>query len=236
MVFSSVAVFIFTIVLASLPIIEIRGAMPIGMSTTLWGEGALNSTMSMLASTLGGILACFVVVLVFFPLKKLLSRLTIFQRFFAYFDRAATLSLQKFEKKRKKMPKNSPPQPTSPSMTRKIEFNSPQIPQPKKDNLTLQKCAFVFFFCALPLPFTGVWSAGALASLLNMQFWPSVISLVLANVLSSLVVFGFCSLFQSYIDLVLIIMAIIFVLIAIYYSVAFLTKKLSKTNNSNFLE
>ncbi len=252
MIASSILAFFVTMLLATLPIIEIRGAMPIGMSTTFWGDSALSPVMSLLASLIGGVIACFVVVATFFPLKKLLCRVPFFSRIFANFENTAIENLAKISSKLEKFKKNTK---NKEKIKKKSKLNKNSIKnnlpntkientqsslmtdsaidfkKPKKQNRTLQKCTLVFVFCALPLPFTGVWSAGALASLLNLHFWPSVLSLILANVLGSLVVFCFCAIFSNYIDLIIAIMAVILVLFAIYYIALYCTKKLSKLNN-----
>lgn len=316
MVISNVVVFLITVALACVPIIEIRGAIPIGMSTSLWGEGALSAIASFLAATLGGILVCFVVVLVFFPLKKLLAKIPFFSRIFAHFEQSALQNFDKIKLRKKiskkypekskkfKVPAREPSdtlsqspiaaqsaaQTTSPAATaRNITFVSPasshttqndrsaenratktthkttrkkiskksqkntqkiKNSEPTdtnssrvrarnahpRDNYLLRKCTLVFCFCALPLPFTGVWSAGALASLLNLRFWPCVITLILANLLESLLVLAFCAVFSSFIDLILVIMVVLLALWSIYYFATILTKKLSKPNNSVFLD
>ena len=258
---SSIIVFWVTILLATLPIIELRGAMPIGMSTALWGECALDTWSSAIASVIGGIVACFVVVLVFIPLKKILSKIKICHKFFDYFDNKANEQLERFtrkkeqkssqnDKKRKKMhtthstmhdTMQNTMQNTMQDLTRaKIRFPSPRPRQRQKhdpeQNHTLHKCVFVFLFCATPLPFTGVWSAGALCSLFNLGFWASVLTLILANLFGSTIVILFCWAFQNYIDLVLTIMVIILVLVAIYYLAKLLASRFKSKDNSTFCD
>ena len=226
MMISPIIVFLITSLLATLPIVEIRGAMPIGMSTSLWGQSALDTHIAMIAALLGGVIACFVVVLVFFPLKKLLSKISFFDKIFTKFYLTAN---QNFDKINLKIKKEEPQKNTTRSINFATIYNN-------KDIHKCKKFWIVFGFCALPLPFTGVWSAGALASLLGLSFWYSVLALVLANLLSTIAVFAFCAVFSGYIDLILVIMGIVFLLVLVYNLIAFISKKLSKSNNSTFLD
>lgn len=238
MVISPIIVFFVTVVLATLPIIELRGAMPLGMSTALWGDSALGLGGSALASVIGGILGCFVVVTVFLPLKKLLCKNKYCKKFFDHFEIKANEQIERFlSKKQQKIAKKHAKTTKNGSTMQSTVPNSIQFPAPTKTkNNIFWRCLFVFLFCAAPLPFTGVWSAGALCSLLNIRYLPSVITLIFANLVGSGMVTLFCWLFQSYIDLILTIMAIILVLVTVYYLAKFLATKTRKKDNSTFCD
>ena len=240
--FSPILVFLITMVLAMLPIIEIRGALPVGMSVALWGTGALSPALSWLASLLGGIIACFIAVLVFLPFRKFLSRYKIFQKVFTHCDKSVQDWVEKFSqqqlkrknKKEKKLDKTVINNPTI-IENKQIEFtpqtkveNVQQKPAKKRDKATFLKSAIVFIFCALPIPFSGVWSAGALCSILKLSFTPSVIVLILANILSSVVVGFFCIMFAEFIDLVLVVMVLLMLFVFIYSVLAYVLNRKSK--------
>ncbi len=242
---SSVIVFLVTVLLATLPVIELRGAMPIGMSKTLWGNSALSLWESGTACVIGGIVACFIVVAIFIPLKKLLSRITICRKFFDCFDKKANEYILRFSPKIKHNYSqnnknshlslaNSPIKPHTNTITFPTSTPHPKT-RSQHDN-TFAKCVFVFLFCATPLPFTGVWSAGALCSLLGLRFFPSVLALISANLLGSGVVMLFCLIFSDYIDLVLVIMAIILLLTILYYFAKFLLSSPKIKDNSTFFD
>lgn len=254
-----------------LPVVELRGAMPLGMSSALWGNFALDLGSSVTASIIGGILACFVVVTIFIPLKKLLQKIKLCRKFFDHFEVSANHYLTKFNSKNSQkthkickkhakntnfdstmqriVPRSSPiPQditshPERQKATQQITFQnkteqSSQHPPRTKNNgkNTFSKCLFVFLFCAAPLPFTGVWSAGALCSLLNIGYFYSVTTLIFANLFGTGIMTLFCWLFQNYIDLVLTIVAIIMMFVAIYYFTKFVVLRSSKKDNSTFLD
>jgi len=261
---SSLIVFLVTIFCAMLPVVELRGAMPIGMSEALWGDGALGLLGSVTASIIGGILACFVVVAVFIPLKKLLARIPLFGRLFDYFDSKATEHLERFSSKftrvRGKFTSIFKRKPRSPAITKTATKSSEELPDSHKRTIsfpapqkaktvdikakksrkskdeTFSKCVLVFLFCAMPLPFTGVWSAGALCSLLGLGFWASVATLILANLVGSGFVAIFCLIFENYIDLVLVIMAIILLLTILYGVLKLLLSHPKIKDNSTFCD
>ena len=238
MVISPIIVYLVTIVLAALPVIELRGAMPLGMSSAIWGDSALSLGESALASVIGGILGCFVVVTVFLPLKKLLYKNKYCKKFFDHFEIKANEQIERFlSKKQRKNAKNRTKSNQNASTMHSTVPHAIQFPTPQKakDN-TFWRCLFVFLFCAAPLPFTGVWSAGALCSLLNVRYFPGVLTLILANLTGSGMVTIFCWLFQSYIDLILTIMAIILIIITLYYAAKILTSKTKKKDNSTFCD
>ncbi len=234
---SSTLVFLIAITLAMLPAIEPRGAMPFAMSTALWSDNALGIEQSLIAIIIGGILACFLVVAIFIPLKKLLKKIRPFAKFFDYFEHKADMLLlqfsnTKFIKFRKHNSQNIK-KAFNKNERQKIEFNAPS--NKKTEHFRLSKCFLVFLFCAIPLPFTGTWSAGALCSLLGLKFFESVITLILANIVECGFIALFCWLFAEFIDLVLIIMAIIFALTIVYYIIKLIFTRRFNKSNSTFL-
>ena len=244
MVISSVFVFFVGILLAMIPIIELKGAIPIVMSASIWGEYALNPTMAWASAIIGGILASFVAVLVFLPLRRMLEKIKFFKTAFNYCDKEVNKWLTKktFDIKRtKKHIKenlNETKTTTAPSKTITFEVsNNHSTVKSKKskqthDNARLGKFWLVFTFCALPIPFSGVWSSGALCSLLELDFWPSVLSLTSANIICSIVIGVFCSILSEFVDLVLCVFFIIVILTIIYNFTKHLLMKIQIKNDT----
>ena len=90
-----------------------------------------------------------------------------------------------------------------------------------------KKMRLVFLFCALPLPLTGVWAAGALCSCLNLNYFKSVLTLVLANLVSAGCVAIICFCFGEFIDLLLYVMLIIFTLQIIFKIICLVAEKIN---------
>ncbi len=63
-----------TFIIAMLPIFELRGAIPFGMSTQIWGNIALSPVVSFLTSFLATSLVVPIITLIFIPLLNALKR------------------------------------------------------------------------------------------------------------------------------------------------------------------
>lgn len=83
-----------TFIVALLPIFELRGAIPFGMSVKVWGGLALNATQAFLISFLATCLVIPIVALFFIPLLNYLKRTKLFkkisEKIFGHFENKAT--------------------------------------------------------------------------------------------------------------------------------------------------
>ena len=169
---STILVCIISALISFIPILELKGAIPLAMSHTLWGDSALSPMLAWVSCCVGGVCCCFVIAAIFLSLRTKLTKFKFFDSMFLYIDKKINNWLNRKMKKSK---------------------NSHNV---------LKKCWIVFVFCALPLPFTGVWSAGALCALLKLNYFQSVASLSFANIFSAIVLTLFCTYFTPYIDLI----------------------------------
>ncbi len=200
---NTLLVYLISFVLSMMPIIELKGAIPLAQSD-IWGEYALNAIEACAVCSLGGVLSCFLIAFIFLHLKKKLSKIKFFRLCFSKIDNFVLNWLDNEQSKKDK-----------------IEFSPHELPLTKKRHL-------VFFFCALPLPFTGVWSAGALCAILNLNYKDSVITLCLANLFSAMLLGLICFLFADFVDMIICVLVIIFVLHIIYKILYIILKIKSK--------
>lgn len=70
-----------TLLISVLPIFELRGAIPFGMSSALWGAKALNIGTSFLVGFLGSSAVVPIIALVFKPILNYLKQTKIFKKF-----------------------------------------------------------------------------------------------------------------------------------------------------------
>lgn len=75
-----------TFIIAMLPIFELRGAIPFGMSTQIWGNIALSPVVSFLTSFLATSLVVPIITLIFIPLLNALKRSLWFNRLASKFE------------------------------------------------------------------------------------------------------------------------------------------------------
>ncbi len=75
-----------TFVLALLPIFELRGAIPFGMSTQIWGKNALTPLSSFLTSFLATSLVVPIIYFVFTPILNLFKKTKLFKKIAERFE------------------------------------------------------------------------------------------------------------------------------------------------------
>ena len=198
--------FLATIVIALIPIIEIKGAIPFGMSTSIFGDSALSPIMSYLASLIGSCALVPLLALLYTPIIKCLKQTKLFRKIGERIDNRINKRREKVEKK--------------------IRNSSS-----KKKTLWL-KILGVFAFVVLPLPLTGVWTGTALSVALGLNFWITCIVVILANCISGLFITLFSEVLGS--TFMLIAVAVIVLLMLVFYVFSKIITKIKRSNAEEF--
>ena len=159
-----------TILISMFPIIELKGAIPIGMSVDYWGIYALNGVESLLFSLIGSSLVVPIIALVFKPILNWLKKTRVFKSIGTFID--------------DKVKKHS----------EKLEGEADKTKSSKK---TFIKCLGVFGFVAVPLPLTGVWTGTCVAVAIGLNFWQTCVSAILGNIVAGLIIMFVCSIFPE---------------------------------------
>jgi len=214
------AVWIIVLLSSMIPLIECRGAIPLGVSAELWGSSALTVWQSALISFVGSSLVAVLILLTFVPIKKLLRKSKKMKKLLDYFENSLMqkfiIKLDKFNKKYKNKQKTS-------KKLHKIEEKKVHSTDVEV-NSTLQvkkkaewlKVFVIFGITALPLPMSGVWTSSILSSLVGLKFFKGLFSVVLGNLVACLLVAFISAIFIEFINLILVILAVILVLFIIY--------------------
>ena len=184
------------LIASMLPMIEIRGAIPFGLSTSVWGEHVLSLWQVCLLSFCGATISAFLVLLV---LKLVLKIANKNKRFDALRGRITIWLDSKF-------------------------FNYKQ----KGKQCITKKWFALMLFTGLPIPFSGGWSACLLALFLNMNYFSSLSAIVVGNLVATMLVSLFCTIFLDFVDLVFVVFVIITLMIIIYCFLSVLLRNLSK--------
>ena len=88
----------------------------------------------------------------------------------------------------------------------------------------------VLLFVAVPLPMTGVWTGSAVAAFLDMKFIPAFISVMLGNLCAAIIMTILSIFFINYLDIILTAFLLLVVSILVFYIIT-LVLKINKSKN-----
>lgn len=194
-----------TMIISMFPLIELKGGIPIGMSTDFWGEHALLGRYSFGLALLGSCLVCPIVALVFKPILNFLKRTKLFQKI-----------AHKIERKVKKH---------SNTIENQVQQASNTESKKSRVNKTLLKCIFIFIFVAIPLPLTGVWTGTCVAIVIGLNYWQTILSVIAGNCVAGLLIVFVCSIFPEFTTIIFYIMVGIILCMIIYGIIKSMIKK-----------
>lgn len=199
--------FLATLLIAIIPIIELKGAIPFGASVDIWGGNALTLFQAYGGGLLGSSLVVPLLAALYIPLIKWLKNTKLFRKIALKIEEKINNKKTALEKKANK----------------------------KKNSLIL-KYLGVFLFVAIPLPFTGVYTGTCLAVALGLGFFKSTVIVILGNCVAGLIVtlithfFGNNSIIFVYIFIGLI------VLISLFFVIKSIVCHIRKKKETNMEE
>lgn len=89
----------------------------------------------------------------------------------------------------------------------------------------LRKFFIIISYASLPIPLLGVWTSGAVATMMGTKFWVAVPALLIANLISGLLVVLLVKLFGDSVDILLLIAMIVAILAIVLLLVKIFTQK-----------
>jgi len=205
-----------TILIAMVPIIELKGAIPFSMSVSIWGANALNLWQGLVFGIIGSSIIIPILALLYKPLINFLKS----KRFFKKLG-------EKIENKISKK-KNNIEEKISQNNYEQGVSNTKNLNQ-KSNNII--KIFFVLLFVAIPLPFTGVWTGTCLAVALGFNFFATCAMVLTGNIIAGLIVTIVSSLLgASSLILVYILFGVILLFLLLKLIIGFCSKnnKISK--------
>ena len=178
-----------TMIISMFPIIELKGAIPVGMSVDFWGNAALSETEAVIFSLIGSCLVVPILAVVFKPIIVWMKRTKLFRKVAVVVEEKVKKSSVKVE-------------------------NKIQDGGTGSNKSTIIKMLGVFLFVAVPLPMTGVWTGTAMAVCLGLKFWQIVVSAVLGNIVAGVLITAVCSVFPQFTSILfLIVLSIVLVVL-----------------------
>ena len=151
-----------TILIAMLPIIELRGAIPFAVNEKLWTIYTMSTWEAFAWSFLGSSLVVPVIALIFLPLINWLKKTK-------WFGKLATAIENKVKSK-----------------TTNIEDSA--VKSKKFSKSYWKKMLAVFVFVAIPLPLTGVWTGTCVAVFIGLDYVSTCVSVILGNLTAGLII------------------------------------------------
>lgn len=188
---------IVTTLIAILPIVEARLAIPIGLGL---GMGYIKSWAF---AFIGSSLIVPLLLLVLIPFVKWLAKTKLFHKL-------GEVVYEKFESKSKSVGEADEDGEVPPEVRRKRD---------------LKKMLGVFVFVAIPLPLTGVWTGSAVASIVKLPYGKAVASVIAGNLVASLIILLLCRFFNAYINYIILALALIAIVVVLVLIVKVIVHK-----------
>lgn len=187
-----------TILISMLPVIELRGAIPFGTNSSIWGNIALNQWSSFAWSLIGSSAIVPVLALIIIPIISWLKKTKLFGKFAKAFENRVTSKANNLVKSSKETP-----------------------------NITSywKKFLAVFIFVAIPLPLTGVWTGTCVAIILGLDYLSTCISVIGGNVVAGLLITLILEFFPWLNSWLLWIFLVLVLIFALYEIVRYFVRK-----------
>lgn len=160
--------FLATFFISMVPIIELKGALPFGMSAKIFGEKALSPVSAWITASLGSFVPAVFLVWLFVPIMNWLKKTKVFGKISSKFE-------QKFKKDAIKIDNQS--------INAKSE---------------LKKLFLLMLFVAIPLPLTGAYTGSAIAGYLNLGYFKSLGAILVGNFIAGGIMTLLCTIFKGY--------------------------------------
>ena len=191
-----------TILIAIVPIIELRGAIPFGTNSGFWKEHTLTNWQAFGWSLLGSSLVVFVLALIFKPVINMLKRIKVF-------NKIATALENRVKDKAS-------------------NIEGANIKSKRFSKSYWKKILAVFAFVAIPLPLTGVWTGTCMAVFIGLDYWSTCVSVISGNIIAGLLITLMLQFFPWLNNWLFYIFLIIIVAILLYELIKFLINKSKK--------
>ena len=191
-----------TIIIAMIPAIELKGAIPFSMSKEIWADKALSLWQAFGCGVLGGAIIVPLLALLYAPIIKWLKSTKFFR----------SLAI-KIENKISRKKKNIEEDIKNKSSDRKKLWG---------------KIIGVFIFVAIPIPMTGVWTGTCIAVALGLSFGVTCLTVISANAVAGLLITLVSSFFG---DATMIFVYIIFAIIIVIGFIILVKKLIDRKNH-----
>ena len=208
-----------TMLVSMIPLMELKGGIPFGMSDAFWGAGALGRWEAFWWAYLGCSVVVVILYFLFVPIMNLLRKTKLFKGVANYVDSRIKKQSAKIEREERFEQADD------------IVSEGENV---KIDNVSIKKTMYkmlgIFLFVAVPLPLTGVWMGVCISVAIGLNFWQTFISAQLGNLVAGLIISTICVIFPSFTHWLIYIFIILVVLVLI---VEIIRNKIKKNKGKN---
>lgn len=195
-----------TILIAMIPIIELRGAIPFATNPGFWGNLTMNNWTAFGWSLLGSSAIVPLIALMSIPMINWLKRTKLFGKL-----------AQAIENRIKNKASN---------------IDGAEQKDKRFSKSYWKKMLGVFIFVAIPLPMTGVWTGTCVALFIGLDFVSTCLSVISGNIVAGLIITLILEFFPWLNDKLFYIFLILIAIFVLYELIKFLiTRKKDKTKN-----
>lgn len=181
--------YITTVLIAMIPIVELRGAIPAAMTM------GIHPLLALALAWAGSAIVSPILLLILQPVLKWMKK-------YKAFASLANAVESGFRSKALKVVGASDESKLTPELMRKLER---------------KKMLGVYIFVAVPFPMTGVWTGSAVSTFLDIPFFKSMMMVWLGNLTAGLIVTALAVVLADYMNIVLDIFFIIVLLVLALY-------------------
>ena len=205
-----------TILIAIVPVIELRGAIPFAMAKEIWGSQALSTWVAFAYGVLGSSIIVPILALIYKPIIAWLKKTKLFAKIGNAIENRVKGKTNKLETQVQKIDEESQ---TQQNLVENQTQDTLLQEKKKARRKLILKLLFVFSFVALPLPLTGVWTGTCIAVAIGLNFWWTCGTVIIGNATAGLIMtlisilFGDSTMYVVYGFLAIVIVFFAFVLI-----------------------
>lgn len=211
-----------TMFISMLPIIELKGGIPFGMSKEFWGAKALTNWESFWCSYLGSCLVVPILALIFLPLIRWLKTTKPFKKLALKLENSIKSKASKINSDEKET-ENNQSQLDEKTIDTENKLISENVIETKEAKIKYNKKFFiklfgVFAFVAIPLPLTGVWTGTAISVMIGIPFGWTCLVVILGNLIAGFIVQTVCAIFPNftlYLLLIFLLLSLLLLIIGI---------------------
>lgn len=204
-----------TIFVSMIPIMELKGGIPFGMSEAFWGAKALGRWQAFWWAFLGCCVVSVILYFAFVPIMKFLRKTKLFKGLANYIENRIKKQSSKIEQS---------------DVADDAKINEDTQSLNSKLNKRFLKVLSVFIFVAIPLPLTGVWMGTCLAVMLGLNFWETISATFLGNLVAGIIISTICVIFPQFTHWLI---YIFLILVAVVIIVEIIRSKLIKKSSKN---